>query len=425
MAQEIIGAPALQRMLGLPSTPENSGQIIDRTGTTDATTALNAWFTSLVANGDEGYLGPGSFKTSAELVITGGSGKGIRLRGAGPQNTVIKPTANTFNGLRVNLTDALVPKGSISDLSIASAASLPAAGSPNNKAAFMCDATTLMKLDNLSASGFDVGYDFINNCYNTHGYSLHVPRFATCNVGINLREGSQSGSDMHFHSSYLFPALHAVCIKGNGGGFHFFGGQMSTTSTATGNTNRGVLQLGWDYVNQVNGGSLSACSFSGIGIEGFLKNWTVNSVQPLLGCEFLGFNLLANDNTANKALGIWQATNLGNSSVKWDNCSVGQSFFANAAVASLAGNSDGFALDEGPWCSVSGTTLNGSSQGDQWLTSLGYIAQGSAPGGSFTYGRGFYNETGKNPIMILGKGLMGFRGGAFQHCVSGTTWVTF
>ena len=66
--------PAYLRLMGLPSTPENNGIAVDRNGGRDSTAALNAYLQQLVVHSDLGYLGPGLFKTSGELVATGGAG---------------------------------------------------------------------------------------------------------------------------------------------------------------------------------------------------------------------------------------------------------------------------------------------------------------------------------------------------------------
>lgn len=401
-------------------TPASFGLTIDNTNTTDVTTILNTFIADCINN--RCFLPCGTYKTSGELVASGSGSATFNFEGGGPQCTIIAPTNNNFNGIRIALGDNLSPKGSISNIGIIqTTVSLPA--SPNNKAGFMCDGTTLFEYNNVTVSGFDVAYDFINNCYNFHGYAMHSPRFGTNNVGINLREGTQSGSDMHFYGTYLFPVFHAVVVKGNAGGFHFFGGQWSALDTANcvADANRGVIQLGYDWENQSNGGAVAATSFNGISLEGFHCNWAVNSVQALLGVQFYGFSIVATDNSATKALGIWQATNAGNSSVTWIDGQVGQSFFARAVPFSLSGRFDGFTMFEGPWSSVQGTTLNGVSQGDQWLTSLNLLATAGA-------GSGSYSMAGQSPVFSIGNGLIRWNFGTSSLQRSndgGATWTAF
>jgi hypothetical protein len=256
------------RLYGLPSTPENNGLAIDRSGGVDATTNLNTWLQSLVTNGDYGELGSGTFKTSATLNIAGGSS--IRLEGNGPQSTVIKPTGNTYPTVELNLTvGSLNKSGWIKGIGVVG----PSANPGTRQAGFLWNATTLAEGWDLDVINMDMAYDWINNCYNFNGYGLSCSRFGSCNVGINLRAGAQSGSDFNFYGSYLFPAWSAVCIAGNGGGYGFFGGQFGLTGT--GSSTIGVITIGYDWVSNAQIAGMVNAEFNRIGIEGFNSAWAI------------------------------------------------------------------------------------------------------------------------------------------------------
>lgn len=316
----------------------------------------------LIRNGDIGYWGPGNFKTSAELAASGGP---LWLTGAGPQRTVIRPTTSTFNALRINTGDSLQPSGKLSGIGVCG----PAARPVTKTAGILLDNSTLFVIDSCQVSNCDIGFDFINNCYNSGGFNLSVPRFGTCNVGIYLRRGSQSGSDMKFFNCFLFPWLHAVCAEGRGGGFTFFGGQASALNPSEADEN-GVIMLGWDYINRRELDGLGQFAMIGFEFEGWMGCHAIR----IYGETQAAFRDTAFTATATKpsfeALDLLKGTDLKNSVIKFDGCGVSGPF-RNRQLGIISGEY-GTPLRETDWyVAPAGFTLDARPGGATLKSILG------------------------------------------------------
>jgi hypothetical protein len=328
-ANGLVASPSLKRLSSTASTPENDGFIVDRTGTEDATSVLNSWIRRLVANGDKGEMGHGMFRTSGPLIATGGAS--LRLSGNGPLATQIRTAGSDYPAVHIKLTTGIEPSGWIEGIGVAGPNPNPTTGN----AGFLVDATTLFELRNLDVHNCDIAYDWVNNCFNGSGYNLSASRFFSCNVGIYLRRGFQSGSDMNFYNSNITALLHSYCIEGGGGGFAFFGGQCGTGNSTSVDTN-GVIQLGWDYINQVEHDGLVSVLFSRVGLEGWhgchgIRAYGENNVK----FDSCSFN--ASAATAGQiALDIFKGTNLKNSVISFESCNV-TGHYKNHKLASAEG----------------------------------------------------------------------------------------
>lgn len=327
-----VASPSVLRSSGEASTPENNGLTVDRTGTNDSTSALNTWLGRLVANGDWGELGAGTFKTSAALVT--GSGNSLRLGGNGTQSTIIAPTGSTYPAIHVNLGNNLQPSGWIKGIGVVG----PSPNPTGQQAGFLIDNTPLFVLDTLDVHNCDIGYDAINNCFNLVGYNLNTSRFQSCNVGISLRAGSQSGSDIKFYNTILTAAIFAVCIAGGGGGYAFYGGQWSAVAASPDDAN-GVIQIGWNYFNNTSLTGVDNTLFSGISLEGYRGCHGIRAYgETQAKFDTMSFNGSASSGV--EAIDIFKGTALNNSIITFDSCNVVGTFTA-AKLGSIAGNFGG------------------------------------------------------------------------------------
>ena len=410
-------AQALQVLAGGLRLPEHNGVAVDNTGQWDVTDALNAWLAAGVANGDPMFLPAGVYRTGGELVASGRDGDTIHFFGAGAQRSVIAPASNGRNGLRVAI-PGIRAKGRVQGIGVRCAQPLPTW--PNGAAAFMIDGTPLLVLSDLDAVGFDVGFDFINNCYNCSGYNLATPRFDSANCGLNLREGVQSGSDLHFYNTSFGGRRHAVSIAGLGGGYHFFGGQWGANAAGiTLGDGHGVIQLGYDYATQTKLGGLGSLLFSGLGIEGPKDCWMIRSFDEVVA-TFNQFSFLASAGT-DRCLGILKMTDAKNSVLTFQGCNVGTGHFARERVVEVEGDWDSFLLSEGGWHCANGTDLGGTAQGGMWLRSLAHHARGW--GDEHGIGVGQCALPGKHPMMLIGGGAIRYSRGRLQSSTDGERWT--
>ena len=409
-------AQALQRLAGGLRLPEHNGVPIDNTGKVDVTDALNAWLAKGIANGDPLFLPAGTYRTRDELVASGRDGDGIFLFGAGPQRSLIKPDGNHHAALRVQIPGVRL-KGRVQGIGARCDAPLPDA--PTGAAGFVVDGTPLLVLADLEAVGFDIGFDLINNCYNSAAYNLSTPRFDSVNCGLNLREGVQSGSDLNFYNATLRGRRHALCIAGRGGGYHFYGGHWSANASGLPNGDGfGCIQLGYDYVTQQELGGVGSLLFSGIGIEGPKNCWMVRSFGKVVA-HFNQFSFLASADR-NLCLGIMKLTAAENGTITFQGCNIGSGRYANETIFSVEGHFDSFAMTEGAWNCARGTELAGRVQGEMWLPSLALHAQGW--GGNHKVGVGQWTTTGKTPMVLIGGGAIRYSQGGLETSVDGTNW---
>jgi hypothetical protein len=325
-----VSAPSVRRLGYSASTPENNNLVVDRTGATDSTATLNTWLQSLVTNGDNGELGRGLFKTSGALVASGGNS--LRLTGNGPQSTVIMTTGSSYPGVHINLTGSFNPSGWIKGMSVIG----PSPNPTGKQAGFLIDSTPLFKLDSLDVQNCDIGYDWNNDCFNAVGYNLNCSRFDSCNVGIHLRTGSATGSDMAFFNCQLYPKLFAICIAGGGGGYRFYGGELSAGNTVSVDAN-GVIQIGWDYINGVPFTGVDTTLFSGLSFEGWQGCHAIRVYgETQAKFDSLSFNA-SQASPGLQALDILKATGMLNSILVFDSCVV-DGVYSNAQLGTISGS---------------------------------------------------------------------------------------
>lgn len=394
----------------------------DPNGTADSTAALQTWATR--GSGTSGvptYLPPGNYKTLDTIVF---SGLGLICQGSGATRSKINLQTAGIPGIRLNIGDSVgTPCGYLADLGVIG----PAANPTDFKAGILWDSTKGFNTVRTDVGNFDIGYDFINNCFNSSLYNPSCHRFASCNVGIYLRgfDGAfQAGNDISIYDPILSNKLGAVVV-GPGGGYHFFGGQFGTSGLAANRDDLAAIMLGvvYDTVLQTGIGSLTTggctADFTGLSIEGVNRAWFIQMYDEITA-GFYNIGFTPSVAGANAALGILKMQNAKNSQIDFGGClSIQAGGVLQTAVASFSGGGTGLLVREGPW-NQGAITVNGSGLGTKVMLSL--AQQSTTPSVGIGSGR-----RSSLPFQMLGQ--MWLRGststgGVLQFAVdnTGTTW---
>lgn len=382
-------------------TPENSGFTTTKDGTGDNTAALNGFLSLLATSGDPGFLPPGDYRTTAELVAPTGP---LNLRGVFGR-TCIRPNANTYHGLRIasgtrgGLAGSIIPTVVVEGLWVRGPTSPPP---KNGKAGIVFDAATQFLGSQLLVEGFDIGFDQINNCYNGTWRDIYTSRnVGTVNCGYFARTGAQNGCDIDIFNAQLTGIETAMCFSGQGGGYRVFGASCGTTST-TPSDKYGIVTLGWDYAADAEAGGLGSMPFHAVHMEGWRGRYAYRAYGSVAFSVYSnGFNPSATDTYPP---GIYKHTNAAGSVSVWFDNSVGPGAFNLAHVADIQGANDDFHLFEAGWSS-NACTVGGVAKGRNWLKSLNLNSAlyQSAPG--YAKGLSLYTDgsAGGFPALALGR----------------------
>jgi hypothetical protein len=405
-------------------TPLNSGFTVDPNGSADSTAGLNAFCALLASTGDPGFLPPGTYRTTAEVVYPNGY---LYFIGAGPARCVIKPDANTYNGVRINagtgtgLGGSLRPQGIVGGFCVRG----PNASPPQNgKAGFVLDATTQCVVRDVLVEGFDIGFDQINNCFNSNYENIFTSRnVGTVNVGYNARTDNQNGCDICFYNAQLTGKLAAMCFSGTGGGYRVFGGSFGTSQTAV-LDKLGVITMGWNYISDVEAGGLGSMLFTGLHIEGWRGQHAFRVYGSVtFGVQGTGFNPSASDVPAS---GIVHHSNAQGSSQTWLHNDIGNGYFSSNAVATITGENDDFQMLELGWASSSMASVGGTSRNRSWMKSL-LRTSNTFQGGDPKWMRGLSYYSDAYPVLLLGRMHVKPDAGAgtWAQSFDGTNWDVF
>lgn len=272
----------------------------------DNATRLNNAFTTAIAGNLECYIGPGTFNVSNALHW---NSETVKIRGAGSKLTrLVFPSAAT-EGLRVGTGGAFV-----SDLGsdgYVTGLRLSGPGAPGTArtgvAGFTVDECYFLSVEGLYVDGWDVGYDLRHNNYGTEFRNVHT-RYESCNLGLRIRNGFESGNDVMFYNCWLGGKYHAIIVEPDNAttgtdGFHFFGGQVSGGVTGTDN-DRGVVQIGTTWTTgAVTSSSATRVTFTATTFEAYRRQWGIYLAMPTdLDLDGVAFTLV--DYGADSALGI-------------------------------------------------------------------------------------------------------------------------
>lgn len=346
----------------------NSSQITpvgaDPTGVADSTTALTNWLATAKSQNAIAYLPPGTYKSASGLAY---NAKGARIMGAGLNVSIINFTDNTNHLLRVGGgTEGNAGKGGfVRDISLIGPTARP---TKNGMAGLCVDGMNYAGIERVEVQNADKAFEFIHNNYGTYGLAL-VAKYSTCNVGINLPTGSQSGSDLPFYDCWVSGQVRGVSMSGGGSGYSFTGGQFGCGYVADG-TADAIWTMGSDYDSGATAG-LSAVAIRSVDMENWNDGYAIHTYAQV-NFSFDTAEFLATAATAGHyAAGILNMEGASASQVRFVNCTA-KGTFTNAALAAVAGKSSDFHLFETGWRVNTPTTIAGVAQtgGSTWMRSL-------------------------------------------------------
>lgn len=278
--------------------------------------------------GGKVVLGPRWFVTDATVV--GKSNVSIvGIRGV----TQFRTTATTFDGVRINTGINLDSNVEVSGFAVRG----PTGGvTSGTTAAIKIDQSTNLECRDLEGHQYPIGLDLVNNNYNTSFYNFMVPRFASCALGINIRRGADSGSDLYFFNTQLNAYQCCVCLDGGGGGYYFYGFQFGNVNTVSSDAT-GVIMLAYDWIAQAitSSGSLAQTLFCGGSIEGPHYNWMIRGYsRSFVTFQNVSFQATATD--ATRMLGFMKFTTMSNSRISFVDCEV-RGHYAQQNIIQISG----------------------------------------------------------------------------------------
>lgn len=121
--------------------------------------------------------------------------------------------------------------------------------------------------ERVNINNVDIGLAWVNNCFGSVARDLSIGFGGKVNVGIDLREGWQSGSDLSIYDPWVHGRIAGIHVSGGGGGYHVYGGQVTGgQSTTAPNPNGGAVVIGRDYLTGRTGET--SIDFTGTSFEG-------------------------------------------------------------------------------------------------------------------------------------------------------------
>jgi hypothetical protein len=317
-------------------------------GEADDSEALQEAIDESIELGRPLYLPPGTYRTTKGLVA---NSTDFAMFGAGSRLSVLVPDASSYDCLTIGPGEegsGVDPSGYARDFGIEGGdADVFAVGvePDTGKAAFKLSGMRLFSVQDvaiLSDSSFDIGFDLVDNCF---GSTFHNVRtgYNACRVGLNLRTGPESGSDMSFFNSWLAGEVAAVYIGPDCGGFHFYGGQMSSSNSSASNQDeRGTVIAGKEYTTGAEGRSATT-TFDGIDFEGAQRCWGIRSFDEIsFTIRESAFN-----SGNNPMIGVFKGTDFKDSRLVLVNNRIIDDYSSNAKdMVTISGSFDGCSLIE-------------------------------------------------------------------------------
>lgn len=292
-----LGGAGIASMVGaekaLAATSEYFVNAIDYgvvgNGVANDTTALQNAINAAIAADKPLYLPPGRFRTTAGLVA---ETPNFGIFGAGPRLSVIVPDASGYDALTIGPGgegSGNGPSGFARDFGLEGGNAewdAPGIEPDTGTAAFKLLGMRqfqVMNIDIASDSSFDIGFDLTGNSHACTFYNCRTG-LNGCRVGVNIRDGGGggTGSDVTFFNSWLFGEVAAVFIGNDGGGYHFYGGQFTSSwQAASPEDGRGSLILGRQYLEPAAKGRAATCTFDGIDFEGQQRCWIIRAYDEI------------------------------------------------------------------------------------------------------------------------------------------------
>lgn len=231
-------------------------------GVTDDTVALQRAIDKAIATKLPLFLPAGTYKITSGLTAPA---RNFMMYGAGGTLTKIVPDTYTFDVLTIGTATGSVPIGSsgyLKDIFIEGKTTYYSTG---YWAGVKLVSTRQFNVENVTVHKMPIGFDLISNCYGT---VFNNCRAMLGGVGVNLRSGPESGSDLNFYGGWYSGVVAAVHMSPDGGGYHFFGGQFSGGANLTSDQDLlGSIIIGKDYITGAVGTTPNVI-FDGIDFEG-------------------------------------------------------------------------------------------------------------------------------------------------------------
>jgi hypothetical protein len=390
-------------------------------GTTDDTAALQAAINAAIAAKVALYLPAASvyYRVTSGLVW---NDIYPRIFGEGAGRSLIRAATAGFNVLTVgNGTEGGdAHYGYLRDFGIEGATVRPAKIASSSVALLLLNSVKFCSVERMFLDRGDVCVDLKNNCYGTGFLNCWIGRYGESNVGVNLRTGAQSGSDIPFWNCWVGGAEAAFHVSAGFTNLRMYGGQVtmkSSTATYTAD-NRGVFVLGKDYDTGATG-NIGGIVVDGVDVENWYRGWAVRSYGQVNNLVFRGCTFFATATGADAAIGIVKMEAAAQSAVTFEDCEARGTFTA-AAVASIAGNNSRFGLFERSWLASSPITVNSVALSAGWMTSLRDQSNLNVSGiaGLFFGSRAQWSIDG-----LRLRNSTGGSSGVLQKSTDGTTWA--
>jgi hypothetical protein len=290
------------------------------------------------------FIPAGSYKLTFGLVAdsskyTGGGDTNVMIYGAGGTSTKLLPTSYAFDAITIQngssgAGSGVAPSGFIRDIYIEGTTNN---ATTNNAKGLLLRGMRQFEVKNVTVKRMPIGFDMIDNCYGTVYYNCRTERVS---VGINLRAGAVSGSDMNFYNCWFAGNIAAVHISPDGGGWHFFGGQLGGGNARTvDDDNAGAIIIGKDYITGATGTSANII-FDGIDFEGIRYMHTIRSFGQV-SMTIRNSSFLQTDSSQNgllaATLSVWKATGAQQSKVIFENNGI-KGYWKNAKAINVEGH---------------------------------------------------------------------------------------
>jgi hypothetical protein len=370
-----------------------------------------------IAQGRELIIPGGIWNTSAGLVANSNS---LRMRGntanygAGPSGgTMITATGNGYNTFSVGTGSitAQNPSGYIRDMTFQGNGK-PALGSPTGVSCLQINALVQFDIENVGVQNCDIGLDDVNNSFGAAWHNIRGCFGGSCNAGIYIREGEQSGSDLSFYDMWVGGQFCGVCIAGGGGGYHFYSGQINAgEGLSSPNDGAGAFVLNYDYLTGSTGSS-SYEDVHNVSFEGTTYAWAYRSY----GASYLTSDDVSINPTAyntGPAIGVFKGTGLSTSRLYFNHTNL-SGYFSSPVLMSLAGSTQA-----GPY--ITETATQSSQQNPTINGTYTYVD-------NMTYQSGVQSvASGTDGVGVFSAGIwISNNGGVPQYSSNhGSTWTNF
>ena len=207
------------------------------------------------------FVPSGNYKITAGLTAPA---RNFMMYGVGGTLTKIIPDTYTFDVLTIGTAAGSVPIGSsgyLKDIFIEGKTTYYKTGYWTG---VKLVSTRQYNVENVTVHKMPIGFDLISNCYGT---VFNNCRAMLGGLGLNLRTGGESGSDLNFYNCWLHGTDAAVHFSPDGGGYHFFGGQFAGGVNQTVDQDLlGAVVVGKDYITGAVGTTPNII-FDGIDFE--------------------------------------------------------------------------------------------------------------------------------------------------------------